>query len=466
MKKIMLLIAVSVIVPVFAGQDPANARDAIQLDKFNKTLTDIAKKTIPRVVNISARKKVKNGGQNGQGHPFGKKFPFDIPRKSEAMGSGVIVDKKGYIVTNNHVIKDTSSITITLSDSRSFECEVVGTDPATDIAVIRIKGKVPDDLPVIEMADSDKIQVGEVAIAIGNPFGFTQTVTMGIISATGREGVGLADYEYFIQTDAAINPGNSGGALVNSDGKLIGINTAIFSRSGGYMGIGFAIPANMVKNVVKELMTSGKVVRGWLGVYIQDVNEDLAANFGYDGDKGVLIADIMEDSPAEKSDVKIGDIIIGVDGKKVDNVYELRRVIASSKPGSTVNLKLVRKGETKTVKFTIGEMPVKTASKDDATTSPTEDSIGLVVHEIDERIAYQFRIKDTSGVVVVKVKPGSFAAAAGIIKGDVIKEIEKSPVADIGDYHRLLKEYKEKETLLFLVKRGGVNKFVVVKKED
>jgi len=466
MKKIMLLIAVSVIVPVFAGQAPANARDAIQLDQFNKTLTEIAKKTIPRVVNISARKIMKNGGHNGQEHPFGKKFPFDIPHKSEAMGSGVIVDKKGYIVTNNHVIKDTSSITITLSDSRSFECEVVGTDPATDIAVIRIKGNVPDDLPVIEMADSDKIQVGEVAIAIGNPFGFTQTVTMGIISATGREGVGLADYEYFIQTDAAINPGNSGGALVNSDGKLIGINTAIFSRSGGYMGIGFAIPANMVKNVVKELMTSGKVVRGWLGVYIQDVNEDLAANFGYDGDKGVLIADIMEDSPAEKSDVKIGDIIIGVDGKKVDNVYELRRVIASSKPGSTVNLKLVRKGETKTVKFTIGEMPVKTAGKIDETTSPSEDSIGLVVHEIDERIAYQFRIKDTSGVVAVKVKPGSFAAAAGIIKGDVIKEIEKSPVADIGDYRRLLKEYKEKETLLFLVKRGGVNKFVVVKKTD
>jgi serine protease Do len=466
MKKIMLLIAVSVIVTVLTGQSPANARETIQLDQFNKTLTEIAKRTIPKVVNISAQKIMKKSGQKQQMNPFGKRFPFNRPPKSEAMGSGVIVDKKGYIVTNNHVIKDTSSITITLSDSRSFECEVVGTDPATDIAVIRIKGKVPDDLPVIEMADSDKIQVGEVAIAIGNPFGFTQTVTMGIISATGREGVGLADYEYFIQTDAAINPGNSGGALVNSNGKLIGINTAIFSRSGGYMGIGFAIPANMVKNVVKELMTSGKVVRGWLGVYIQDVNEDLAANFGYDGDKGVLIADIMEGSPAEKSDVKIGDIIIGVNGKNVDNVYELRRVIASSKPGSTVNLKIVRKGATKTIKFTIGEMPVKTAGKDDETTSPSEDSIGLIVHEIDERIAYQFRIKDTSGVVVMKVKPGSSAAAAGIIKGDVIKEIEKSPVAGIGDYHRLLKEYKEKNTLLFLVKRGGVNKFVVVKKSE
>ncbi|MFW5862168.1 MAG: Do family serine endopeptidase [Spirochaetota bacterium] len=466
MKKIMLLIAVSVIVPVFASQVPAHAREGIQLDQFNETLTEIAKRTIPKVVNISAQKIMKKSGQKEQMNPFGKKFPFNMPPKSEAMGSGVIVDKKGYIVTNNHVIKDTSSITITLSDSRSFTCEVVGTDPATDIAVIRIKGKVPDDLPVIEMADSDKIQVGEVAIAIGNPFGFTQTVTMGIISATGREGVGLADYEFFIQTDAAINPGNSGGALVNSDGKLIGINTAIFSRSGGYMGIGFAIPANMVKSVVNELMTRGKVVRGWLGVYIQNVNEDLAANFGYDGDKGVLISDVMEDSPAEKSDVKIGDIIIGVDGKKVDNVYGLRRVIASSKPGSTVNLKIVRKGETKTVKFTIGEMPVKTAGKDDETKSPSEDSIGLVVHEIDERTAYQFRIKDTSGVVVVKVKPGSYAAAAGIIKGDVIKEIEKSPVAGIGDYHRLLKEYKEKNTLLFLVKRGGVNKFVVVKKSE
>ena len=454
------------IFPVCTGSVPLGAEQPARLQDFNKSLTEITRKSIPKVVNISAQKIVKKGNEEDPMGPFGKRFPFQMPRKPQAMGSGVIVDKKGFIITNNHVIEDTTSITATLWDSRSFPCEVVGTDPATDLAVIRIKGDVPDDLPVIEMADSDKIQVGEIAIAIGNPFGFTHTVTMGIISATGREGVGLADYEYFIQTDAAINPGNSGGALVNSNGKLIGINTAIFSRSGGYMGIGFAIPANMVKNVVKELMTRGKVVRGWLGVYIQNVNRELAKNFDYEGDKGVLIADIIEGSPAEKSDVKIGDIIVGVNGKKVDDVFELRRVVAAFKPGTSVDLKIVRKGQEKTVKFTIGEMPVKSAENTQLMEQPAEDSIGLVVHEIDERLAYRFRIKDTSGVVVVKVRPGSAAAAAGIIRGDVIKEIEKQPVANLGDYHRLLKEYRDKGTLLFLVKRGGVNKFILVEKGD
>jgi len=463
MKRISLLLAICVMVPVCTSHAPLGAQEPARLEDFNRSLTEITRKSIPKVVNISARKIVKKGEDEKKG-PFGKPFPFQMPRKPQATGSGVIVDKKGFIITNNHVIKDTTSITATLWDSRSFPCEVVGTDPATDIAVIKIKGEVPGDLPVIEMADSDKIKVGEIAIAIGNPFGFTHTVTMGIISATGREGVGLADYEYFIQTDAAINPGNSGGALVNSNGKLIGINTAIFSRSGGYMGIGFAIPANMVKNVVEELMARGKVVRGWLGVYIQNVDNELAKNFGYEGDTGVLIADIIEGSPAERADVKIGDIIVGVNGKTVDNVFELRRVVAAFKPGTAVDLKIVRKGEEKTVKFTIGEMPVKSAEKTHQMEQPAEDSIGLVVHEIDERLAYRFRIKDTSGVVVVKVKPGSDAASAGIIRGDVIKEIEKQPVANLGDYHRLLKEHKEKGTLLFLVKRGGVNKFILVKK--
>jgi len=428
------------------------------LSKFNEQLVKVTNSAIPTVVSISAEKKA--------GSPRESKrmpMPFPAPKEAKALGSGVIIDKRGYIVTNNHVVKNTKSITITLYDKRTFPCELVGSDPATDIAVIKISGTVPQDLPVAVMADSDTLKVGEIAIAIGNPFGFGHTVTMGIISATGREGFGLADYEYFIQTDAAINPGNSGGALININGKLIGINTAIFSRNGGYMGIGFAIPSNMVKQVVDELINKGKVTRGWLGVYIQNITPEIAKNFKFEGRKGVLVADIMKDSPAKNAKIEIGDIIISVNGVEVSDINQLRRYVASLKPGSTAKVKIFRAGQELEQDVVIAELPAQAKVSEEKIEEV--DTIGMRVGDITEENAYKFRITDTTGVIVLEIQEQSPAYDAGMMVGDIIKEIENTPVENVDKYNELLKQYEKKETLLLLVKRGGIHKFVVIKKQ-
>ncbi|HOJ30005.1 MAG TPA: Do family serine endopeptidase [Spirochaetota bacterium] len=428
------------------------------LSKFNEQLVKVTNSAIPTVVSISAEKKA--------GSPRESKrmpMPFPVPKEAKALGSGVIIDKRGYIVTNNHVVKNTKSITITLFDKRTFPCELVGSDPATDIAVIKISGTVPQDLPVAVMADSDTLKVGEIAIAIGNPFGFGHTVTMGIISATGREGFGLADYEYFIQTDAAINPGNSGGALININGKLIGINTAIFSRNGGYMGIGFAIPSNMVKQVVDELINKGKVTRGWLGVYIQNITPEIAKNFKFEGRKGVLVADIMKDSPAKNAKIEIGDIIISVNGVEVSDINQLRRYVASLKPGSTAKVKIFRGGQELEREVLIAELPAQAQAPEEK--MEEVDTIGMRVGDITEENAYKFRITDTTGVIVLEIQEQSPAYEAGMMVGDIIKEIENTPVENVDKYNELLKQYEKKETLLLLVKRGGIHKFVVIKKQ-
>ncbi|MGB4269539.1 MAG: Do family serine endopeptidase, partial [Spirochaetota bacterium] len=436
-------------------QNPAHTSD---LSKFNEQLVKVTNGAIPTVVSISAEKKA--------GSPRESKrmpMPFPVPKEAKALGSGVIIDKRGYIVTNNHVVKNTKSITITLFDKRTFPCELVGSDPATDIAVIKISGTVPKDFPVAIMADSDTLKVGEIAIAIGNPFGFGHTVTMGIISATGREGFGLADYEYFIQTDAAINPGNSGGALINITGKLIGINTAIFSRNGGYMGIGFAIPSNMVKQVVDELINKGKVTRGWLGVYIQNITPEIAKNFKFEGRKGVLVADIMKGSPAKNAKIEIGDIIISVNGVEVSDINQLRRYVASLKPGSTAKVKIFRNGQELERDVLIAELPAQAQAPEEKIEEV--DTIGIRVGDITEENAYKFRITDTTGVIVLEIQEQSPAYEAGMMVGDIIKEIENTPVENVDRYNELLKQYEKKETLLLLVKRGGIHKFVVIKKQ-
>lgn len=428
------------------------------LSKFNEQLVKVTNSAIPTVVSISAEKKAGNPRESKR-----MPMPFPVPKEAKALGSGVIIDKRGYIVTNNHVVKNTKSITITLFDKRTFPCELVGSDPATDIAVIKISGTVPQDLPVAVMADSDTLKVGEIAIAIGNPFGFGHTVTMGIISATGREGFGLADYEYFIQTDAAINPGNSGGALININGKLIGINTAIFSRNGGYMGIGFAIPSNMVKQVVDELINKGKVTRGWLGVYIQNITPEIAKNFKFEGRKGVLVADIMKDSPAKNAKIEIGDIIISVNGVEVSDINQLRRYVASLKPGSTAKVKIFRGGQELEREVLIAELPAQAQAPEEK--MEEVDTIGMRVGDITEENAYKFRITDTTGVIVLEIQEQSPAYEAGMMVGDIIKEIENTPVENVDKYNELLKQYEKKETLLLLVKRGGIHKFVVIKKQ-
>lgn len=440
----------------------APAKDAI-LKQFNDSITAISKKTIPMVVNISAIKvtpknRIQEYDQNGRPQ---REFPFQPPHDPRALGSGVIIDKRGYIITNHHVVKDTVSIKITLSDRREFNCSILGSDPATDIAVIKIDSKVPDDLPVIEMGDSDKIEVGELVIAIGNPFGFSHTVTTGIISATGRQSVGLTDYENFIQTDAAINPGNSGGALININGRLIGINTAIFSRSGGYMGIGFAIPVNMIKEILKELISTGRVTRGWLGVYIQELTRDIAELLKYPGKGGALVSDIMKGSPAEKTDIKKGDIITRVDGVDIKDINHLRRVVAARKPGTKVALNVYRNGKIMEISMVLGKLPDKPVV---AATSPggQTDYLGLAVRDIDEDMAFKYRTGDRKGVVITRVDRRSPGGQAGLAPGDVIKEVERTVVDSLKTYTDLIATLKSKKKILLLVARGGNHRFVVV----
>ncbi len=442
------------------------ARDEF-LQKLNANIIEITKRCTPMVVNISAQREAPRGQvfeYDMYGNPL-RQFPQRAPIEPRAMGSGVIIDKRGYIVTNHHVVKNTKAIRITLADRREFPCDILGADPATDIAVIKITGKVPGDLPVVEMADSDRIEVGEMVIAIGNPFGFSHTVTTGIISATGRQSMGLADYENFIQTDAAINPGNSGGALINIDGKLIGINTAIFSRTGGSMGIGFAIPSNMLREIAGELIATGKVVRGWLGVYIQDVTKDIADSFKFTETGGALVSDIIKGSPAEGSEIQKGDIIVSVNKQKVESVNHLRRLVSLIKPGSKATLSVFRGGRPVEIAMTIGTLPERPLASAEMK-KDGEDVLGLVAKDIDEDLAYRFRTADKSGVVITGVRPGSAAARAGLVPGDVVKEVERRPIDSLRAYNDALSMLRGKTKVLLLITHAGTHRFVILEMEE
>ena len=327
---------------------------------------EVTKATKPAVVNISTTKVVRFRGAPYSpffNDPFFRRFfgddffrEFRAPReqREQSLGSGVIVSQDGYIVTNNHVVEGASEIRVLVGDQREFKGRVVATDPRTDVAVVKIAGH---GLPTIPWGDSDRLQVGEWVLAIGNPFGLNQTVTAGIISATGRANVGIADYEDFIQTDAAINPGNSGGALVNVRGELIGINTAIFSRSGGYMGIGFAIPSNMVREVMEDLIKRGKVTRGWLGVHIQLLAPDLAKKFGLKEAHGVLVGEVSGGSPAAKAGMNRGDVILELAGKRVEDPEHLRNEVARTEPGKRIPVKIWRGGKEMILQVEIEELP-------------------------------------------------------------------------------------------------------------
>ena len=331
----------------------------------------VAKQVKAAVVNISSVKKphTKREGERGNSffddplfrRFFGEEFERRMPaprNREQGLGSGVIISSDGYIITNNHVVEQADVLTVALPDKRTFKATVVGTDPKTDLAVLKIDAS---NLPVLPWGDSAQLQVGELVVAVGNPFGLTQTVTMGIISAVGRANVGIVDYEDFIQTDAAINPGNSGGALANLKGELIGINTAIFSQSGGYMGIGFAIPSTMAKSIFQSLVTHGKVVRGWIGVSIQEVTPDLAKQFGTSETTGALVADVLEDSPASKAKFERGDIIINYNGASVRDPAHLRALVADTAPGTTVHVSVLRENTPKELRVKIEELPKELA---------------------------------------------------------------------------------------------------------
>jgi len=392
--------------------------------------------------------------------PFGKFFEWpegeEYPR--QGAGSGVILSKDGYVLTNNHVIEGADEITVTTSKGDEYEAEVVGTDPRTDLAVIKVKGK---DLPAAKLGDSDRIEVGEWVLAVGNPFQLENTVTAGIISARGRSNVGLADYEDFIQTDAAINPGNSGGPLVNLDGEVIGINTAIATRTGGNMGIGFAIPINMAKQVMEQLIKTGKVTRGWLGVYIQPITPELKDQFRLKSTEGAIVADVNEDGPAEKAGMRRGDVIVAYRGEKITDTNHLRNLVAATDVRTVADVKVVRDGKEKTLRVKIGELPEEAAVIGRPSGRDLEKDLGFNVSNLTPSIRRQLGLpEDQEGVVVHSIKQVSDAYQNGLRKADVIIEVNRKPVSDVGDFNRAVADIPVGGQVLLVVITEGHTRYV------
>jgi len=440
---------------------------------FLAGFSPVMKAVLPAVVNISSTKVIRSPDY-AQGSPyfsdpffrffFGDEFSrqFNVPRerRERSLGSGVIVSPEGYLLTNNHVVEGADKIKVILADKRELDAKIVGTDPKTDVAVLRVDEK---GLPVLPLADSTRVSVGDFALAIGNPFGIGQTVTMGIVSATGRGGLGIEDYEDFIQTDAAINPGNSGGALVNVRGQLIGINTAIIAPSGGNQGIGFAIPSNMARQVMEQILDHGKVIRGWLGVVIQPVTQSVARAFGLGEPRGALVGDVTPDSPAARGGLQRGDIIIELNGRPVTDSRDLRLRVAETAPGTTVRMKVFRNGSERELSVTLGEMPPEQGEARRGGGGKTPGALeGLSVTELTPNIARQLGLpRWTRGVVVDQVVPGSAAAEAGLRRGDVIQEVNRTPVASVAEFRRAVRRAGGGPVLL-LVNRGGTTSYVVV----
>ena len=442
--------------------------------KLGTSFSPVVKKVAPSVVMVTTSAKPKQAAMQeapGFDNPFfrrffGEEFDQRQPRRRPnaprqlGQGSGVIVTRDGYILTNNHVVDGADEVKVALQDGREFTGKVVGKDPKTDVAVLKIDGK---DLPFIEMADSEKIEVGDIVLAVGNPFGIGQTVTMGMISATGRATLGL-DYEDFIQTDAAINPGNSGGALVDADRRLIGINTAILSRSGGNQGIGFAIPTNLARDVMESLVADGKVTRGYLGVMIQDVTPSLAKEFNLKDQKGALIGDVVPKGPAEKAGLRSGDVVLEFNGKAVKDSRQLKLQVARVKPSESVPVKVLRNGATKTLEVTVRELPgSEQVAKADAPAGGDGEALkGVAVGDLDSQMRRELNIPaNVHGAVVTEVDENAAAREAGLKPGDVILEINRQPVKSAEDAVKLTESPKDKTTLLRIWSKGG-SRYVVV----
>jgi serine protease Do len=450
--------------------------ELLDLHNTSRAFVMIAKMVRPVVVTISSERVIKNVPgfhRNLPSSPFEDFFGEDFFEKffrtptpegelrQRGLGSGVIVSSDGYVVTNYHVVSGAEKIRVTLSDERKFDAEIVGTDPQTDVAVIKVDA---GDLPVARFGSSRDMEVGEWVLAVGSPFSeqLEQTVTAGIVSAKGRSNVGLAEYEDFIQTDAAINPGNSGGALVNLKGEVIGINTAILSRSGGYQGVGFAIPMDMVKKVMKDLLDKGKVVRGWMGVIIQNIDETMAQALGLDEAAGVVVSEVTKGSPADKGGLKQGDIILEFEGEKVDDTVGLRNMVVETNPGTEVEVSILRNGKAKRIKLELAELPGEEAAPPGAK-EKTVTKIGMTVQTLTPSLASRLGLENEEGVVVVEVKGGSAAQAAGIAKGDLIKEVNKERVTDVSEYEDALAKSGPGDAVLFLIRRESATLFVAMR---
>jgi len=412
------------------------------------------------------------GGPGGQGGPFGRQDPFHdfmepferffgpMPRRpfrQKSLGSGFIINHDGLILTNNHVVENADDIVVRLSDDKEFKAKVIGRDTKTDIAVIKIDGAA--DLTPATLGDSDTLRVGEWVMAIGNPFGLENSVTAGIVSAKGRF-IGQGSYDNFIQTDAAINPGNSGGPLINLKGEVVGINTAIFSRSGGNIGIGFATPINIAKEELPELQEKGRVTRGWLGVLIQKVTPEIAESMGLAEAHGALVADVVKDGPAAEAGIEVGDVIVEFDGHPVKDSNELPLMVARTPIGRSVSVKVLRGKKTETISVKIGELKDEEA----ASAGKSSTDFGLTVQPLTPDIADSLGLgEDVKGVVVSGVEPGSPADDAGLRRGDVIVEVNRKPVTDMGSYRKAIEGVAEGKSVLFLVRRGDNTIFLAVK---
>lgn len=450
-------------------------RDLQMLQRTSRAFAHITKQAKPAVVFIKVERTFKGGPRFEFNDPFDlfddefferffrRRFPEQRqPRefKQQGQGSGFIISKDGYVLTNHHVVGDADRITVGLADGREFSGKIVGNDPKSDIAVIKIEG---GELPVLPLGNSEELEEGEWVIAIGNPFGLSHTVTVGIVSAKGRSVVGIADYEDFIQTDAAINPGNSGGPLINLKGEVVGINTAIFSRSGGYMGIGFAIPINMAKSISQQLITTGTVVRGYLGITIQELTPELAKSFYVDKQEGILVTEVTKDSPAERAGLQTGDVIVELNGEKIEGLGPFRNRIALTPPDTRIRLQVVRDGRKRELSVTVGRMP-----EEIMTTGQRADfmeRLGLTVQNLSDELARQFDYEPGSGVLITQVEPGSPAATAGLHPGMLIREANRRRVRNISEFQEAVAKSVDSSVLLLLVQEGQRHRFVTLRLE-
>ncbi len=450
------------------------------LQSLSDTFASVAQRIKPCVVTVYSEKTIKMPGMQG---PFGDQFPFrwffgdqnqpplqpphhEYKFKQSGMGSGVIIDKEGRVLTNNHVVGDMDEIKIKLPGGATYDATVVGTDPGTDLAVIKIKGDVPKDLPVASLGDSDAMRVGDWVLAVGAPFGYEQTVTAGIISAKGRTGVEREDgkYEDFLQTDAAINPGNSGGPLVNLQGQVIGINTAIATSVGQFAGVGFAIPINMAKPIIHELIATGKVTRGLLGIIIQPVNADLAKHFGLTSTKGALVSQVNPASAADKAGIKVGDVILRYAGQAVTDTADLRNRVAATLPGTQVDIVVLRDGKERTVTAKIGELTPEAQASNGGEEEPrTVAQLGLAVEPLTPDKAKQLGYGDDKGVLISNVDDGGPAADAGLQPGDLVTEVNRAAVSSVHEFDQAVAAAKNKDSILMLVKSHGISRFVILK---
>jgi serine protease Do len=439
-------------------------------DSLSAAFEKVAKLVEPAVVNISTEQIIHTSGltQDPFGDLFGNNSPFgrffnmpnmpNMPRdlKQRSLGSGFIVDSQGYIVTNNHVVKNATKIKIKLQDGRLLDGKVVGTDPQTDLAVVKVNAS---DLPTLRLANSDQVKVGEWVLAFGSPFGLEQTMTAGIISAKGRV-VGAGNYDNFLQTDAAINPGNSGGPLVNTRGEVVGINTMILSDSGGFQGVGLAIPASMADNVYHQLVKSGKVTRGWLGVNIQNMTPELAKSFNIKADEGVLIAQVEPNSPASKAGLRSGDIVLEYNGKEMKSPEDLSIGVADTKVGTPAKVKVMREGKTLNLDVSVGERPAERAEASKPGENSEHAKLGVKVENVDADTARQLKLASANGVVVTEVQPGSPADEGNVQTGDVIREINHKSVNNAADLQAETRNLKKGSTVLLKIIREGQTRFL------